>query len=204
MWGRRNLLSRDERISEIQNNEKFRKNLGFKNYGKLQGYGKRELSNGIVSFHMKREMVGTGEGAFAQRALEGLVAGVFAVVPCELVTSCEFPAAVVPATAVGLFATVRAHMRLKMRALRVLLRALWMRTLVKSQTTTACRWRARSCASTSGRRGRGGRCRIAGRFRIPRRLTAAGFSDPRAFGGHVVVERHWRLFVVHGRFLLRR
>lgn len=72
-----------------------------------------------MSLHVKREVVGPGEGTITQVALEGPVTGVFAEMPCQFVGASEFPAATVPTAMVWLFTSVRSVMRLQMRALGV-------------------------------------------------------------------------------------
>lgn len=56
-----------------------------------------------MSLHVKREVVGPGEGTITQVALEGPVTGVFAEMPCQFVGASEFPAATVPTAMVWLF-----------------------------------------------------------------------------------------------------
>lgn len=60
-------------------------------------------SHSHVSLHVKRKVVGPGECALAQVALEGPVTGVFAEMPCQFVGASEFPAATVPTAMVWLF-----------------------------------------------------------------------------------------------------
>lgn len=72
-----------------------------------------------MSLHVKRKVVGPGECALAQVALERPVTGVFAEMPCQFVGASEFPAAAFPAAIVWLFTSVRSVMRLQMRALGV-------------------------------------------------------------------------------------
>lgn len=53
-----------------------------------------------VPLHVQGEVVGAGEGAFAQVTLEGAVPGVLPEVTCELVRTRKFPAASFPAAVV--------------------------------------------------------------------------------------------------------
>lgn len=55
-----------------------------------------------VPLHVQCQMVGAGEGALAQVALEGSVAGVLAEVTCELVGAGKLPAAAFPVAVVRL------------------------------------------------------------------------------------------------------
>ena len=68
-------------------------------------------------------MVGPGEGAFAEAALERPVARVFPVVPRQLVGPGEFPSAALPSALVGLLARVRPEVGLEVRGFRVRLGA---------------------------------------------------------------------------------
>jgi len=76
-----------------------------------------------VPFHVEGKMVGSGECPFAESALEGPVAGVFAVVASELVGAGEFPSASLPGALVRLLARVRPQVGLQVRRLRVRLGA---------------------------------------------------------------------------------
>lgn len=78
-----------------------------------------------MSLHVQREVVASGEGALAQVALERSVAGMFTVVPRQLVRPGELPAASLPRAVVGFLASVRAEVSLQVRALRVGFRAAW-------------------------------------------------------------------------------
>ena len=60
----------------------------------------------LVSLHMKRQMITSGELSFAQMALEGFRSGVFAVVPRQFVRSGKFPRAAFPRTLVGFLTRV--------------------------------------------------------------------------------------------------
>jgi len=55
-----------------------------------------------MAFHMEGEMVGPGEGALAQMALERSVSGVLAEVTGQLIRTSKLPAATIPAAMVGL------------------------------------------------------------------------------------------------------
>lgn len=55
-----------------------------------------------MPLHVQRQMVGAGEGALAQVALEGSVPGVLAEVTRELVGAGKLPAAAFPVAVVGL------------------------------------------------------------------------------------------------------
>lgn len=57
-----------------------------------------------MAFHVEGEMVGAGEGALAQVALEGSVSGVLAEVTGQFVGTGELPSATFPAAMVRLFA----------------------------------------------------------------------------------------------------
>lgn len=57
-----------------------------------------------VALHVQRQVVGAREGAVAEVALEGPVARVLAVVPCEFIGARELPAAAFPVAVVRLFA----------------------------------------------------------------------------------------------------
>jgi len=68
-------------------------------------------------------VVGPGECAVAQPALERAVSGVLAEVPGQLVGPGELPTAPVPIALVRFFTCVRAQVRLEVRALCVSLAA---------------------------------------------------------------------------------
>lgn len=72
-----------------------------------------------MSLHVQREVIVARKSSLAARTLERAVAGVLAVVACQLVGSGEFPRASGPRAAVRLFARVGSHVRLEMRALVV-------------------------------------------------------------------------------------
>lgn len=55
-----------------------------------------------MPLHVQREVVGPGEGAGADGALEGLGSRVFPVVACELVGTSEAPVTAVPRAPVRL------------------------------------------------------------------------------------------------------
>lgn len=57
-----------------------------------------------MAFHMEGEMVGPGEGALAQMALEGSVSGVLAEVTGQFIRTGKLPATTFPAAMVGLLA----------------------------------------------------------------------------------------------------
>ena len=44
-----------------------------------QDVGQKLISHGHVTFHMQRQMIGSGEGSFTQSALERSVSGMFTV-----------------------------------------------------------------------------------------------------------------------------
>jgi len=55
-----------------------------------------------MAFHMEGEMVGPGEGALAQMALERSVSGVLAEVTGQLIRASELPRTAFPHTLIGL------------------------------------------------------------------------------------------------------
>ena len=72
-----------------------------------------------MSFHVKREVITAGKLPRTKMALERFGAGVFPVMPRQLVRPRELPAAAVPRALVGLLARVRPLVGLQMRALGV-------------------------------------------------------------------------------------
>ena len=72
-----------------------------------------------VALHVQRQVVAPAEGALAEVALEGAVAGVLAVVTRQLVRARELPAAALPRAGVRLFPSVSADVGLEVRALGV-------------------------------------------------------------------------------------
>lgn len=60
-----------------------------------------------MTFHMKGEMVGPGEGTFAQVALEGSVSGVLAEVTGQFIRTGELPPTAFPTAVIGLLAYER-------------------------------------------------------------------------------------------------
>lgn len=101
------------------------------------------LSDVDVPFHVKREMVGAGEGSLAESALEGTIARVLPVVASQLVRARELPAATLPLTLVRLLARVRTEVSLEVRGLGVGLAAAGVVTGVGRQLL------ARDCSSLS-------------------------------------------------------
>jgi hypothetical protein len=69
-----------------------------------------------MPLHVQTKVVAPAEGALAEVALEGAVAGVLSVVSRQLVGARELPAAALPVAVVGLLARVRAEMRFEVRA----------------------------------------------------------------------------------------
>lgn len=61
------------------------------------------IQSSQVSLHMQRQVVGAGEGAFAQVALERPMAGVFTEMTRQLVGAGEFPSASLPVAVVWFF-----------------------------------------------------------------------------------------------------
>ena len=76
-----------------------------------------------MSLHVEGQVVGPGEGAFAEAALERPIARVLPVVPRQLVGPGEFPSAALPSALVGLLARVRPEVGLEVRGFRVRLGA---------------------------------------------------------------------------------
>ena len=68
-------------------------------------------------------MVRPGESSVTQLAVEGFVPGVLSLVPCQLITASEPPAAVFPTADVGLLPGVGPQVSLQVRRLGVLLAA---------------------------------------------------------------------------------
>ena len=60
-------------------------------------------SDGNVAFHVQGQVIGSGEGPFAQLTLERPVARVFAVVASQFVAAREFPSAIFPGALVRFF-----------------------------------------------------------------------------------------------------
>ena len=58
---------------------------------------------------MEREVVGSRESSFTEHALEGSVAGMFAVVSGQFVGPCKLPRALRPRTPVGFLSRVSAQ-----------------------------------------------------------------------------------------------
>jgi len=105
-----------------------------------------------MAFHVQREVVASGEGALAARALEWPVPGVFPVVTRQLVGAGELPRAAGPRTLVRLFAGVGPQVRLQVRALVVRLAAAVERALVDRQPDAAHQSRPPTSPSPGGRR----------------------------------------------------
>lgn len=113
-----------------------------------------------MSFHVQRQVVGPGERAVAQPALERPVTGMLAEVPGQLVGPSELPTATIPIALVRFFTRVRAQVRLEMRALGVRLSASRVTTRVVGRRlfgalrppfTDASRPPRRSLAASCGR-----------------------------------------------------
>lgn len=78
-----------------------------------------------VPFHVQRQVIRAGKAALADLTLEGLCAGVLAVVAGELIGTGKTPLALGPLAAVRLLACVNALMCLQVRAFGVNLGAAW-------------------------------------------------------------------------------
>ena len=64
---------------------------------------RQKKSDADVTFHVQGQVIGSGEGPFAQLTLERPVARVFAVVASQFVAACEFPSAIFPGALVRFF-----------------------------------------------------------------------------------------------------
>ena len=65
-----------------------------------------------MPLHVQSQVVRPRESSVTQLTVEGLVARMFPLVSCQLVTSGESPATIVPAADVGLLPRMSAQMRL--------------------------------------------------------------------------------------------
>lgn len=68
-----------------------------------------------MAFHVEGEMVGPGEGALTQVALEGSVSGVLAEVTGQFIRTGKLPSATFPIAMVRLLACMRSVVRLQVR-----------------------------------------------------------------------------------------
>lgn len=89
-----------------------------------------QMSLVLVSLHVQGEVVGPGERARADAALEGFGARVFPVVTRQLVRTGEAPVAAVPRTPVRLLTRVSPEVGFQMGRLGVDLLAAWVITVV--------------------------------------------------------------------------
>lgn len=141
-------------------------------------------------------MIGARKGSFAEAALEGPIARVFAIVAGELVGAGELPSASLPRALVRFLARVRPQMRLQMRRFRVRLGATRMRTRVNDDPPFA------PSPSATGTHRRASNCRRARhlrRFQVRRRRRSEGGNEPR----HVPLHRLLlRLLVMQMSLLL--
>lgn len=89
-----------------------------------------QMSLVLVPLHVQGEVVGPGEGARADGALEGFGARVFPVMARQLVRTGETPIAAVPRTPVRLLTRVSPEVGFQMGRLGVDLLAAWVITVV--------------------------------------------------------------------------
>lgn len=88
--------------------------------GRREAAPRRAGAARSVPLHVQREMIATGERALAEVALEGLLAGVLAVVPRQLVRAGELPRAALPCALVRLLSCKQNHRGIGIRVGSVL------------------------------------------------------------------------------------